>query len=249
MKLLSPPEGKSQLAAQNASQEVRAIELDKLIVLKRKELGDLDNKYLNDSAGMGARGSSEEQYWKERISVLTREVEGLEGRKKTALMPLVEREEKINDNERALLEREGKISLRESEIESEQQILEDRLDEVSEREQTALEYAQSLEIRASNVSIGESQVQSRQDALVQIVQQVNIDKKVSEDEINRQKAVLKGREIVLEQREAECSKKEASFASREAKILDQYRALQKAKTEINLQNVATGLHSSTRPKP
>lgn len=152
----------------------------------------------------------------------------------TNLIPLENREKAVHTKESALLKREESIEIKESTLESDRELLEERLDDISEREQTALDHAASLEKRAHVISLEEAEVKNRQNALVTIVRQVSEDKKKSEQEINNQKAILKGREVVISEREAIVAKKEAGFAAREKKILDQYRSLQKAITETNL---------------
>lgn len=249
MRLLSPPAGKSLLAADIALQQARAAELDDVIKAKRKEVNDLDNAQIHSLSELGKKGSAEEQFWKERITNLTREVEGLESRRKSALIPLEAREKQADDRERVLLKREELAALQESDNLSERELLEDRLDDISEREQTALDYSKMLEARSQNLSLQEKEVKSRQESLVTIIQQVNESKKLDEENMNKQKAILKGREIILAEREAVCSKKEAGFANREKKILDQYRSLQKAITEVNLKNVNTGLQRTARSEP
>lgn len=246
MRLLSPPQGKSLLASDVASQQVRSVEIDNIIRAKRKEISELDNVLVNSLSELGKKGSTEEQFWKERISNLTHEVEGLESRRKSALVPLEAKEKELEDKERVLLKREELVDLQESENISSGELLEKRLDDVSEREQTALNYAKSLEIRSQNISLQENNIRIRQEALVSIIQQVNKDKKLAEEEINQQKAILKGREVILAEREALCTKKEAGFANREKKILDQYRTLQSTITEVNLTNDHTGFQRSKR---
>jgi len=248
MKLLSPPEGKSQLAVQNAAQEVRSIELDKLMVAKRKELNDLDNRLVNSLSEVAKQGVAEEQLWKTRIAALTQEVDALESRRKSALVPLVSRENEVDDRERVLLKREEVIAMRESENDSERQMLEDRLDEVSEREAEANQYAISLNNREFAIGLQESQLKDRMDSLTTILMESLEEVKRAQTESARYKAMLKGRDVSIAEREKYVEAQEASFANREASILDKYRTLQKAITETNL-NEPTGLHSAKRSKP
>jgi len=248
MRLLSPPQGKSLLEANIALQEARVIELDKLIVAKRKELNDLDSQYLRSLSETGLKGAEEEKYWKDKIEPLIREVEGLESRRKSALVPLVERETQVEDRERALLKREEMVAIRESENDSERQMLEDRLDDVSEREEEATKYSIILNNRDSAVAIQERQVKERMNALTAILIESLEDVKKSQAESARYKAMLKGRDVSIAEREKYVEEKEKSFANREEAILDKYRTLQRTITEVNLKNERSGLPDTKRPE-
>lgn len=224
------------------------MELDKLIVAKRRELNDLDQLYLNKSSELGQKGVSEEQLWKKRIEDLTIEVEALESRKESALIPLVDREKEVENRERVLLEREERVSFRESEADSERQMLEDRLDDVSEREQEATKYSVSLNNREFAIAFKEKQVQERMDALTAILIESLEEVKKSQAEAARYKASLKGRDVSITEREKYVEKQEAGFAAREEAILDKYRTLQRTITEVNLKNERPGLPGSKRPE-
>lgn len=236
MKLLTPPEGKSRLAVQNASQEVRAIELDKLITGKRRELSRIDADLLKAMGEVGRKGIEEEQFWKAKVVALTREVEGLESRRKSALVPLESREKEAKNKEEALLRREEYAAMRESDNDSERQALEDRLDEVSEREEEATKYSVLLNNREFTLSIQEKQLKERMEALTTILVESLEEVKKSQAETARYKAILKGRDVSVAEREKYVEEREASFANRELSILDKYRTLQKAITEVNLTN-------------
>lgn len=234
MKLLKTEEGKSKRSIDNAAQELRGVQLDALIVSKRKELDSTDRQLTAVLSEKGQQGQKEESFWKERISELTREVDALESRRKAALVPLQEREKAIQDKESVLLKREEQSSIKESDLERTRELLEDKLDDVSEREQTAIDYAGTLESRSSVLSLQEDDMQKRQDALVSVLRQAVEEKAREEALLSQQKAMLKGREVVISEREAEAAKKEKSFADREKKILDQYQTLQRAIAEVKL---------------
>ncbi len=234
MKLLSTPQGKSRREQENVDQELRAIELDKLIVAKRKELSDLDRLLISSLSEKSVKNYEEEQLWKNKIQELTNEVEALESRRKSALVPLEEREKKAQDRESALLKREEMVQIKESDIERTKELLEQRLDEISEREQEATNYSILLNNRRFNIEFQEKEIQVRSEAMVQILKESLEEVELAKAEAAKRKAILKGRDVSITEREKNVELQEAAFATREQKILDRYRSLQKAITETNL---------------
>lgn len=238
MQLLSAPQGKSRLDVENAQQQVRAQELDLLIKQKRKELDNLDKLSIKALSEQGIEHYEEEKLWKERISSLTTEVEALESRKKSALLPLEEREKVIQTKESALLQREEQITVRESNAEYEKEALEDKLDRLSEREQGAEKYAQVLNNREFSIQLREKQVEDRLSALTVILRETYEDITKAQQEAAQYKAVLKGRDVSISEREKNVDMQEKSFSDREKRIADRYKTLLRAITETNLKKNA-----------
>ena len=234
MRLLSAPEGKSKRVLDNAEQIVRSQELDALIVSKRKEISDLDAVLVRTLSEKGAKNYEEEQAWKEKLTVLTNEVEALESRRKSALIPLEEREKTVQDKESVLLQREETIVIKESDLEYTKQLLEDKLDTVSEREQDAISQDKRLTNREANIKLQEAQVEQRMKALTTILQQSYEEIIVSQTEQMKAKALLKGRDVSITEREKNVATQVASFENREKAIVDRYKTLLRAITETNL---------------
>jgi len=243
MKLLTPPAGKSRQQVENASQELRAIQLDELIRAKRKELNDLDALTVSALSRSGIEHYEEEQKWKEKINTLTIEVEALESRRKSALVPLEEREKQVQDKDSALSKREETIAIKETDLEQTREILEDRLDAVSEREQDATKYSQILNNREFAVQLQEKQIAERMKALTDILRESYEDIQTAKTEAAQRKALLKGRDVSITERERNVEMQEKSFANREKSIVDRYLTLQRAITEVNLKNNASSNRS------
>lgn len=236
MKLLTTPQGKSRRELDNATQELRGLELDKALVAKRRELVELDRLLEKNLSEKGAQNYEEEKKWQQKIRALTDEVEGLESRRKSALVPLQEREQSVQDRESALLQREERLLIKETDVETTKDLLEDKLDTVSEREQDAERYASTLNAREFTVQFKEEQVEKRLGALTQILRESFEEIESSQKESARKKALIKGRNITVSERERLADLREADFARREEAILDRYRTLQRAITEVNLNN-------------
>lgn len=234
MRLLTPPAGKSLREIENAKQEVRTQQLEQIIRDKRKEIEQVEHIAVEALSKHGLENYEDEKRWKTRIAELTLEVEGLEQRRRTALLPLEKREKELTIKDRVLSEREEKLSIKETDLESVQEALAERLDDLSERQLTASEYATSLEQRNSNLVLQESEIQKRQDALVVILRQTNEEKQINETNLSTQIALLKGREKAISQRERVVEKKEKGFVSREKAILDKYETLRRAISEMKL---------------
>lgn len=234
MKLLSSPEGASRRQLDNSSQELRGIQLDALIRDKQKKISDLDRQLMNSLSEFGKQNTEQETTIRQRITTLTSEVESLEFRKNQALVPLEEKDKELQYRERVLEGREETATLKESDLENKNQLLEDRLDSLSEREQSATDYSNLLNAREMRISVEEANVRQRMDAVSALMKEAYEDKRKSESEIATERAILKGRAVSVSEREEIVAKKEAGFANRERKILDQYRSLQKAIAETNL---------------
>lgn len=238
MRLLSAPEGKSRRDTEIASQEIRVQELEALIIAKRKEISNLDATIVRTLSESGTKNYEEEQAWKAKIRELTREVEALESRRKSALVPLEIKEKELEDKERSLLEREETAIIKESDLEHTRQLLEDRLDDVSEREQSSVDYSNTLSNREYALQVKESELESRTAILTQTLKESLESIELTKQELAKQKAVLKGREVSLIEREQNVTKKETGFADREKSIVDRYKTLLSAINETKLkQNV------------
>lgn len=234
MRLLSAPEGKSRQDLDTAQKILRSNELDILIAAKRKEINDLDAVLVRTLSEKGAKNYEEEQAWKTKITALTTEVEALESRRKSALVPLEEREKTVQDRESVLLQREETIVIKESDLEYTSELLQDKLDAVSEREQDALSHAKRLNNREANIKLQEEQVESRLKALTIILQESYEEITTSQYEQAQAKAVLKGRDVSISEREKQVEAQVASFENREKAIVDRYKTLLRSITETNL---------------
>ena len=242
MRLLTPPAGQSLRQVELAQQELRATQLDQVIKDKRKEINDLDNRLINSLSETGKKGKEEEQMWKEKIAVLTREVDALESRRKSALVPLEEREKSVQDREGVLLKREEMVLIKETDLEQTKELLEDKLDAISEREQEATDYSVTLNNREFAIQLQEKQISERMKALTDILQESFNEIQKAQAEAAQRKAVLKGRDVSITEREKNVELQEASFANREKRIVDRYQTLLRAINETKLKQ--NGNHNS-----
>lgn len=243
MKLLSTPQGKSQRELDTANQELRAIQLDGIIRDKRKELADLEVQESKMLSEKGRQNYEEEKLWKVKIATLTTEVEALESRRKSALVPLEEREKEADDRDSVLLKREEMVLIKESENDRVAESLQDKLDAVSEREESAVEHAKRLNSREFAINFQEAQLKERMAALTVILQESLAETLAAQQEAARYKAMLKGRDVSIAEREKFVEQQLASFENREKAIIDKYRTLQRATTEVNLN------HGNRSPRP
>lgn len=242
MRLLSVPAGKSRRETDNAAQELRSIQLDEAIRTKRKEITDLEGSLINSLSVLGARKYEEKQYWKAEIAGLEKEVEALESRKRSASVPLEEREKEVQAGESALLKREETLAIREAEVEHLKDVLEERLDEVSEREQAATDYSVTLNNREFAIQFQETQVRERTTALTTVLRESYEEMQKAKEEAAKRKALLKGRDVSVSEREKFVDMQEASFANREKAIVDRYQTLLRAITETNLRQNGDNNH-------
>lgn len=236
MKLLSTPQGTSKQSLDQATQERHILELDSLIKQKRKELDELDRSQLRIASESTTKNFTEEQEWKQKITALTIEVDALESRKRSALVPLQEREKQVETKERVLLEREIQVNLKASDNDYTAEILTNRLDEVSERERAATDLSRLLTAREVTITAKEREVESRMNAVTSTMKKAIEDIEEAKAELSQEKAVLKGRDTAITERERLVALQEAGFSNREKKITDQYHALQRAITETNLKH-------------
>ncbi len=234
MRLLSGPQGKSRKELENINQEIRSLELDGVIKSKRKEISDLDRELVSSLSQIGSERYEEEKQWKEKIRILTEEVDNLERRKSIALVPLEKREQEVETKDSVLSRREENILIKESDMERTREILQDRLDAISEREQDATDYSVKLNSREFAIQFQEKEIQGRMAALTEILKESLSDILIAQTEEARRKAVLKGRDVSIKEREEHVRQQEASFANREKAIVDRYKTLQRAIAEINL---------------
>lgn len=234
MRLLKPLEGQSRRQIENAQQELRSSQLDQVLKDKRKEINDLDIQLVNSLSEIGRRNYDEENMWKEKIDVLTREVEALESRRKSALVPLEEREKEVQNRESALLKREEIIAIKESDVEQTREILENKLDAISEREQDATNYSVNLNNREFAIQLQEKQIGERMAGLTIILQESYDEMQKAQAENAQRKAILKGRDVSIAEREKNVDMQEASFANREKAIVDRYKTLLSAISETKL---------------
>jgi len=234
MRLLKPQEGNQLRKLQEATELSRSLQLDKVLKDKRKEIQDLDNQLVNRLSEVGKQGADEVQLWKDRINALTIEVDALESRRKSALVPLEEREKEVQDKHSALLKREELVAIKETDVEETKELLQERLDAVSEREQDATKYSLILNNREFAIQLQEKQIGERMSALTEILQESLDETQKAQAEAARYKAVLKGRDVSITEREKYVEKQNASFANRELRIADRYKTLLRAITETKL---------------
>lgn len=236
MRLLKPQEGQNRKQSENATLELRAQQLDQVIKDKRKEINDLDIQLVNSLSEIGTKNYEEEQQWKSKIRVLTQEVEALESRRKSALLPLEEREKKVQDRESVLLKREENLAIKESDVEQIRELLEDKLDTVSEREEEATKYSITLNNREFAIQLQEKQISERMNALTDTLKESYGEIQKAKTQIAEREAFLKGRDVSITERERNVDIKEASFANREKAITDRYNMLLRTITETNLKD-------------
>lgn len=172
--------------------------------------------------------------WQEEAEILRNTKIKQDEFHKAFVVPLEKRIRAVDTKDSALSKREELIVIKEAENNRTAELLQDRLDHISEREQDAIDFAATLEARSSNLTIQENDLRKRQDALVEIIKQTSVEKIKAETELGKQKAVLKGREVVLAERERVVRTKENGFIAREKSITDKYQTLQRAISEMKL---------------
>lgn len=253
MRLLTPPQGKSRRELENVDQELRAVQLDKVIVDKRKEIQDLDSLMVKTLSEQGAKNYEEEQAWKDKITQLTTEVEALESRKRVALQPIQEREGVLKTKEEEVLNREKDALLRESTLNYRQQALETGQNEL-QRQEIAIKQAQNALLEQTiKVSQDEKEsfkrvrllersceeLESKEAIILDTVTKLALEVSSLREErrtllipIETREKALNQRADALSQKEASLLKKEGILTTSEAELATQKGFLDRKEDEL-----------------
>lgn len=236
MKLLSPVETRSKRDVQNTALSSRSAELDESIVTKRKELLTMDEEFLRVIEENRLKKAEEETKWEQRNQVLRTETEELENRRQRALVPLENKERKIEADEEALLQRERKIAKREENAEFLQETLEQRLDEASERLELASKRSQELNKKEEGVKAQEALTNVRTEEFNSLLVKTLADFDQQRTEIAQGQRENEGREVALSEKETRIDAKEKDLVSRETLLLDRHATLERAIEEHKRKN-------------
>jgi chromosome segregation ATPase len=212
------------------------VDLDEAIVSKRKELLSLEEEFLRTIENNRLIRLKEDVEWEQRNQVLRSEVEGLENRKLLALLPLEEREQKIQDTEEALLQRENNVSKREEEASKNLELLELRLDDASDRLQNVQKRTQELNKREEGIKAQEAVTRSRTDEFNSVLTKTLLGFDLQRNDIATKLLELEGKQVILTEKEARISAKEKDLVSRETLLQDRYQTLGRAIEEHKRKN-------------
>jgi hypothetical protein len=236
MKLLSPQETRTKRETFNTTLSSRSADLDEAIVAKRKELLTLDEQFLRAIEDNRLIRLKEDAEWEQRNHTLRSETEELENRKRLALLPLEEREQKIQDDEEALLQREKKVTKQEKEVVDTQELLEMRLDTASEHMDSASKWHQELTKRQEGIKRQEAVTKTRTDEFNAVLTKTLLDFEKQRNELAAKKLENEGKDIVFAEKEARILAKEKDLVSRETLLKDRYETLARAIEEHKRKN-------------
>lgn len=228
MKLLSPQETRTKRETLNTTLSSRSADLDEAIVAKRKEILTLDEDFLRAIEDNRLVRMQEESKWEQRNHVLRSETEELESRKRLALVPLEEREQKIQADDEALLQREQKVLRREEEAEKNLELLELRLDDASDRLALASKRSQELDRRETGIRQQEALTKARTDEFNTVLTKTLIDFETQRTELATKQLENEGREVIFAEKEVRILAKEKDLVSRETLLKDRYETLGRA---------------------
>lgn len=233
MKLLAPAEAQDKAKSKAEAHKHRLVSLEGLIQQKNKELADAEATFALTLKGQRDVWYTEEEKHKTNILSLRKEVEGLEERRRQALIPLTERAKILDTKASALDEREVKLNKFEEGLLQEADQLVNRLDEVSERELQADKTAKTLAIQEEGIKAQAAQVAAGSASLTGAIAQATAESNKREEALVLREFAVKGKEANIAERERKVNEKEAGFDNREKAIKDQYEALRQAIEEIN----------------
>ncbi len=225
LKLLKPPEAKQAAEVREQEEIRRADSIHKVT----KELLDARNKaeaaFEETLTMQRAQFEIEEEEKRVRRHALTREVEDLEDRKARALIPIIEREAKLHNEEEALASREALLDEKESSLEEEGRILMGRLDEVSERELKAKTLSQSLVSREKGIKAQEESIKALSQKLSVAMRDFEVLTATRKGELTQTEAILNGRELALQERSKQADVRDKDQDNRDLLLKDRYETL------------------------
>jgi len=241
MKLFTSTEVLSKRDEQSLKELKRLNTVNKTLDTKRKELDSIKIEFEETLNRNKNSFQKEELEHQAKIITLKTEVEGLEKRRKKALIPLSERWNQLADINESLIKKEEELKVKEEAVEEIKDMLEERLTAVADREQEADRLGKIQAVAQSGINTQKEQVKKQAKEMANIIDKSLIDIKNKEDVLLKEKVIQEIKEKELKDKEIKLNEIEKGFANRERAIKDKYEtlglAIEEAKKNFNIKNI------------
>lgn len=232
MKLFSPLEVNTSKEKQISTDIQRLASVSKELIRKRQELEKLNLEFEISGERQNLQWEKDKAENAKICNALIAEVQILEERKRQALLPLTEKWKEIEVIEKKLKEKEEELIIKEDNLDSKIELLEEKLTTIGEREIDADKLGKQQMIAQEGIDAQKEQIALQAKQMNESIIKASGEQKAREQAISRLESSIKLRELAVKSREAELSKIEAGFESREKAIKDKYDTLNRTINRI-----------------
>lgn len=232
LKLLKPSEAKTAEEERRSEDIRRAESIRDITKSLMDENVQAEQRFHETLETQRSRWEKEDTERLARKQALEREIETLEKRRERALIPIVEREEKLHTAEEALTVREAELDERETSLDDNSRALMLRLDEVSERENKVDILQRGLTRRKSGIEAQSEQTAKNARAIAVQMVEFESTRQQQLHEISQREAIADARLFSLDEREKRMSETDAELHRRELLLADRFGVLQRTIEEM-----------------
>lgn len=233
MKLLSPSVIKAGQAQQTERELLRAQEVERLAIKSRKDLANTEADFKQMLLGQRARWERESQEHDTLVLKMTQEVEGLECRKREALVPLEVYKRKAEKDLREASQMLKMAQGRELAIEDTLWLLEDKLDKVGQKEQDLNTLENRLLVKKEAIESQAKDIDAQSKRLSEALIRFNENVKTAEKDIDERKTAIRLRDISQEARDEQFKRREKELSDWAKRLEDERGILERAFARLN----------------
>jgi hypothetical protein len=236
LKLLKPPEARAAAEVRDQEDLRRADSIHDVTKQLLEARAKAERDFEKTLAEQRLQFDHEQEERRLKKANLLREVEDLEDKRERALIPIIERETKLHNDEEALRLREEKLDEREASLEDEGRVLMQRLDEVSDAESKAKDISQRLVSREKGVKAQEESVAAGAKQLSSALRDFEVMRVTENNKLAKWEAVLDGRELALQERIKTADRREKEQDDRDLRLKDRYDTLIRTQNSLHASN-------------
>lgn len=227
MKLFSQPELKQRKDQELTREILRTEEMQKVAEKARKGMANAEADFKEMLATHKEKWAKEEQEHTVRLRQMASEIDGLEERKKQALIPIQVYKQMADEKMNEAVAAEEVVAKKEEEIEDLREKLEDRLDEVGEREGEVRIREARADYRELGLNSQSDIIDARSKELSKKIAEFTAKKENDEKDIYERKELLFLKERDLVAREATLKRNLEALVAREKQLEDQRQTLER----------------------
>jgi len=228
MKLFSSTEVITNKEQQISRDLLRVNSIDKELNNKRLLLSQLEKEFEDTLKRQREDWEYEENLFIQNKNKLKTETEGLEQRKKQALIPLAEKENELDERSKLIDKILKELEQKNEDFIDSIEALEERLTEISIREQEADRVSKLQLKKKKGIEAQQEQISNQAKEFNDMMAKAVADISEKDSKLSRKETKLLLRENAIKEREIEISKIEKGFTDRERAITDKYNTLQRA---------------------
>lgn len=225
MKLLSPQVKKAESEREEALKRIRRREIEEELGEKKHLLNtlnvDFDDAMVKQRDAYAREKEAHSAWQKEQET----EVQELEARRKAALLPFTEREEKLTTREASVAQREKELRSKEMLIDEDRDLLENRLDEVMERELQVEKLETSLSQKKKGIDNQTDSIKEQSTFLSQALQQFSHEATTKERELLEKQVWIEAQMQVVHAQSTALGTREQALFNRAKRVADQEATL------------------------